>query len=43
MQFQLRREIEILSHIDHENVIKFYGWFHDETKIYLILEYASGG
>lgn len=29
--------------MDNENVLKMYGFFFDEKKIYFILEYASGG
>jgi serine/threonine protein kinase len=39
----LRREIEIQSHLDHENILKLYGFFWDEKRVYLILEYAPGG
>lgn len=34
------REIKIHSFLDHPNVIKLFGVFHDKHKIYLILEYA---
>lgn len=27
----------------HENILRLYGYFHDETRIYLILEYAGRG
>lgn len=27
----------------HPNVLKMYGYFHDDTKIYLMLEYAARG
>lgn len=37
------REIKIHSFIEHKNIIKLYGFFHDEDNIYLILEYASEG
>jgi len=43
LEKQLRREIEIHSHLRHSNVIRMYGFFWDEKKIYLILEYAQGG
>ena len=39
----LRREIEIQSHLRHENICRLYGFFWDEKKIYLILEFATGG
>jgi serine/threonine protein kinase len=40
---QLRREIEIHSHIKHENILQMYGFFFDERKVYIILEYAPLG
>lgn len=43
VEHQVRREIEIQTHLDHENILKMYGFFWDERKIYLILEYAPGG
>lgn len=43
VEIQLRREIEIQSHLDHINILKLYGFFWDEKRIYLILEYAPGG
>lgn len=43
VEHQLRREIEIQTHLDHENILKLYGFFWDDRKIYLILEYAPGG
>lgn len=43
VEHQLRREIEIQSHLKHQNVLRMYGFFWDLKKIYLILEYAPGG
>ena len=43
VQHQLRREIEIQSHLHHENILRMFGFFHDERKVYLILEYAPQG
>ncbi|KAI1737853.1 kinase-like protein [Xylaria scruposa] len=39
----VRREIEVHSHVRHPGIIGFYGWFHDSSRIVLILEYAIGG
>lgn len=51
----LRNEIEIQSHMDHSNILKYevpecflnririYGYFDDSEKVYLVLEYAHGG
>ena len=43
VEHQLRREIEILAHLRHKNIIRLYTFFDDYDKIYLILEYCSGG
>ncbi|BGP33730.1 spindle assembly checkpoint kinase [Rhodotorula toruloides] len=40
---QVRREIEIQSHLAHPNILRLYGYFHDETRIFLILEFAGRG
>jgi len=42
-EHQLRREIEIQSHLRHPNILRMYGYFYDEKKVYLILEYSIGG
>lgn len=39
----MRREIEIQSHLRHENILQMFGYFHDARKIYLILEFAPQG
>jgi len=43
VEHQLRREIEIQSHLRHRNILRMYGYFYDEKRIYLILEYSPGG
>ena len=40
---QVAREIEIQCHLHHKNVLAIYGYFWDEKRIYLILQYAPGG
>lgn len=40
VEHQVRREIEIQSHLRHPNILRLYGFFHDSARIYLILEYA---
>ena len=40
---QLQREIEIQSNLRHKNILRLYGYFYDETRIFLILEFSSGG
>ena len=43
MEHQLRREIEIQSHLRHPNVLRLYAYFFDERRIYLVLEFAARG
>lgn len=43
VEHQIRREIEIQSHLKHPNILRMYGFFTDEKKVYLILEFAPGG
>uniref|UniRef100_A0A0G4GZI9 Aurora kinase n=1 Tax=Chromera velia CCMP2878 TaxID=1169474 RepID=A0A0G4GZI9_9ALVE len=43
MEKQLRAEIEIQSHLRHPNVLRMYGYFWDEQRIYLMLEFAPFG
>lgn len=40
---QLKREVEIQSHLRHPNITRLYGYFHDANRVYLVLEYAPGG
>lgn len=40
---QIRREIEIHSHLNHQNVLSMYGYFYDENNIYIMMEYAVKG
>jgi aurora kinase len=40
---QLRREIEIQQHLRHPNILRLYGYFHDSTRIFLMLEFAGQG
>lgn len=43
VEHQLRREIEIQSHLRHPNILRLYGYFYDDTRVYLILEFAPRG
>ena len=40
---QVRREIEIQSHLAHPNIVRLFGHFHDQKRIFLILEFAGRG
>lgn len=37
------REIEIQADLCHRNILRFYGYFQQDSDIYLILEYAPNG
>lgn len=43
MEGAIADEIAINSLMDHPNILKMYGYFHDETHVYLILEFAPYG
>ncbi|PRP78125.1 aurora kinase A [Planoprotostelium fungivorum] len=43
VEHQLRREVEIQSHLRHPNIIRLFGYFYDQNRVYLIIEYAAGG
>mmetsp|Transcript_27065 Transcript_27065/g.44153 ORF Transcript_27065/g.44153 Transcript_27065/m.44153 type:complete len:291 (-) Transcript_27065:107-979(-) len=43
VEHQLRREIEIQSQLRHPHVLRLYGYFWDEKRIYLIVEYCAKG
>ncbi|KAF7306350.1 Kinase-like protein [Mycena indigotica] len=40
---QTRREIEIQQNLRHPNILRLYGYFHDEKRIFLMLEFAGKG
>mmetsp|Transcript_22057 Transcript_22057/g.89466 ORF Transcript_22057/g.89466 Transcript_22057/m.89466 type:complete len:343 (+) Transcript_22057:196-1224(+) len=43
VEHQLRREIEIQSHLRHPNILRLFGYFYDQNRVYLILEFAAKG
>ncbi|KAG0066493.1 hypothetical protein BGZ89_007224 [Linnemannia elongata] len=43
MEHQLRREIDIQSNLKHKHILRLDTFFHDETRVYLVLEYAPQG
>lgn len=43
VEHQLKREIEIQSHLRHRNILRMYGYFHDDSRVYMILEFAPNG
>ena len=40
---QILRETKHLDTVRHQNVISLYDFFHDENRIYFVMEYANGG
>ncbi|KAL4472084.1 hypothetical protein ABPG72_001082 [Tetrahymena utriculariae] len=42
-QERFQREIEIMSSLDHPNIIKLYETFEDDKNIYLVMEVCEGG
>nr|CAD7578568.1 unnamed protein product [Timema californicum] len=40
---QLKREVEIQAHLRHPHILRLYGYFHDDKRVYIILEYAPKG
>ena len=40
---QLKEEIEIQSRLRHPGILRLFGFFHDEKRVYLVLELAPGG
>ena len=40
---QVRREIEIQSNLRHPHILRLYGYFHDEKRVFLMLEFAGKG
>lgn len=43
VETQFRREIEIQANLNHPNVLKLLGYFYDDKRVYLILEYIVYG
>mmetsp|Transcript_8166 Transcript_8166/g.8874 ORF Transcript_8166/g.8874 Transcript_8166/m.8874 type:complete len:304 (-) Transcript_8166:1487-2398(-) len=39
----LKREIEFLRKLDHQNIIKLYEVFEEPLQLYLVFEYCNGG
>eukprot|EP00897_Mesotaenium_endlicherianum_P005283 jgi/Mesen1/4783/ME000242S03952 len=40
VEHQLRREIEIQSHLRHPNILRLYGYFYDQGELYKELQKA---
>ena len=38
----LKSEVNILSNLDHPNILKYFGTFEDENFIHIVMEYLKG-
>ncbi|GJT98979.1 serine/threonine-protein kinase aurora-2 [Tanacetum coccineum] len=43
VEYHLRREVKIQSNLRHPNILRLYGYFYDQKKVYVILEYVATG
>jgi len=43
VEHQLKREIEIQYHLRHPHILRLYGYFYDDVRVYMILELAHSG
>ena len=39
----IMQEVDILTNLDHPNIVKYYETYIDEKYIYLVMEYIGGG
>ena len=39
----LRRELEVMSILDHPNIIRLYEAYEDEQYVHIVMEYCAGG
>ena len=39
----MRRELEIMSLLDHPNIIRLYETYEDEQYVHIVMEYCAGG
>lgn len=39
----IQTEVEIMSQIDHPNIIKLYEVYDEKQKLYMVLELMTGG
>ena len=37
------KEINLLKHLSHPNIVKYYNYFEEDDKIFIIMEYLEGG
>ena len=39
----IQDEVDILTKLDHPNIVRYYETYVDEKYIYLVMEYVGGG
>jgi serine/threonine protein kinase len=39
----IQEEVNILTKLDHPNIVKYYETYVDDKFIYLVMEYIGGG
>lgn len=39
----MKAEIQILSQLDHPNIVKYYETYESPNYLYLVMEYCQGG
>ena len=40
---EIKEEVDILTKLDHPNIVKYYETYIDTKYMYLVMEYCSGG
>lgn len=40
---QFEREVQIVQQLNHKHIVKLFKMFHDDTQIYLVMEYCANG
>jgi calcium-dependent protein kinase len=40
---QIKAEINILSSLDHPNIVKYYETYENKEFLYIVMEYCPGG
>lgn len=43
VEHQLQREVEIQSTLRHKHILRLYTFFHDDKRIFLVLQFAARG
>ncbi|KDN52466.1 kinase-like protein [Tilletiaria anomala UBC 951] len=43
LEHQIRREVEIQMNLRHPHILRLHGYFHDEGRLFLMVEFAGKG